>query len=405
MSGPRARRAAGPAAPTWVIGLPFGPAAGANQGWISGLSAHLARSGSKVVWGAPVAPNPAPAPPGVVRYPYSDLGAGVEAPPANGALLLNVDRPSPYADRTGHLWRSFDLGPRDVFLLPEARLADLEALWDIYAFRDISRAPVTVLRLAELAPAGAAAISYDEIIERLRWVAYRLGTLDLPGKKIVIWPGSALISRLLQIVGLPATEVIAVAGQGRRRGGLVAVATLGEDEEQMIGRLSADLGGRAVDVVCLSPADVARFRNAASFDIHGAGSPLSGHYDRMVVAGDLVSSVARAGLDCAEGQAFILGEADGQPRAPDASPPGAHEASATPAPDLLAARLQEIIAEASASSPKPHPVVVHIAPAWASAGSTHVFQGQMEWLRSRGLPAICLHLDTDDLDWHNAMGR
>ncbi|MEP6966790.1 MAG: glycosyltransferase [Pseudomonadota bacterium] len=405
MSGRRAQGAAAPANPTWVVGLPFAAAASANQGWISALSAHLAQSGTKVVWGVPVAPNQAPAPEGVVTYPYSDLGAGLEAPPPNGALLLNVDGPSPYADRTRHLWRSFDMGPRDVFLLPEAGLADLEALWDVYAFRDIGRAPVTLLRLAELASPGAAAISYDEISERLRWVAYRLNTLDLPGKKIVIWPGSALILRLLESVGLPATEVIPVNAPARRRGALVAVATVGDDEEQMIGRLNADLGGRAVDVVCLSPADVARFKNAASFDIHDAGSSLTGHYDRMVVAGDLVSCVARAGLDCAKGQAFILGEADGPPGAPDASAASAPESAPAPSPDLLAARLLEITADACASTPEPRPVVVHIAPAWASAGSTHVFQGQLEWLRNRGFAAICLHLDTDDLDWHNAMGR
>lgn len=389
---------------TWAIGLPFGGAASVNQGWISGLSTHLVESGKRVVWGVQVAPIQAPAPRSVVSYPYSDLTAGLlDMSPPSGALLLNVDGPTPYADRTRHLWRSFNLGAQDVFLLPEAQLADLEALWDIYAFTDIHQAPLTLLRLSEILPSSKAAMSYDELIERLRWVAYRLNTLDLPGKKIIIWPGSVLISQVLESVGLPVTEVIPVTAVPQSRGALIAVATVGDDEERLIGRLSGNFDRRPVDVVCLSPADVARFKSAASFDIRGVGAPLSGHYDRVVVAADLVFAVARAGIDCAEGHASILDEVDGEKWEVIAGPATAHHPPLALTPDLLAARLAELVARASTFTPEPSPVVVHIAPAWPSAGSTHVFQGQLDWLRKRGLPTICVHLDTADLEWNNAL--
>jgi glycosyltransferase involved in cell wall biosynthesis len=393
-----------PPTSTWAIGFPFGPAGSINQSWISAFSAHLAGLGTKVVWGVQAAPIQAPTPEGVVAYPYSDLAAGwLEPALLGGPLLLNVDGPSPYADRTRHLWRSFDLGARDVFFLPEAQLADLEALWDIYAYMDIRQAPLTLLRLSAFSPSGRAAMSYDELIERLHWVAYRLNSLDLPGKKITIWPGSTLISQLLEKAGLPVTDVIPVAPVARSRGALIAVATVGDDEERLIGWLSGNCGGRPVDVLCLSPADVESFKNAASFDVHGAGAPLSGRYDRVVVAADLVFSVARAGIDCAKGQAFILDEADGDAWDAIAAPANGHESPPPMTPDLLAVRLLELVADASASAPEPLPVVVHIAPAWPSAGSTHVFQGQLDWLRKRGLPTICLHLDTADWEWHDAL--
>ena len=401
MSGHHIRGAGSPSTPTWAIGLPFGDASGVNQGWISGLSAHLVGSGTKVVWGVQVGSSRAPE--GVVTYPYSDLAAGLlELSPPNGALLLNADGPNPYADRTRHLWRSFNLGAQDVFFLPEAGLADLEALWEIYAFADIGHAPLTLLRLSEFLPSGKA-MSYDEIMERLRWVAYRLNTLDLPGKKIIICPGSILISELLEEAGLPVTDVIPVTAVDQSRGALIAVATVGDDEEHLIARLNGNFGGRPTDVVCLSPADVARFKNAASFDIHGVEASLTGHYDRVVVAADLVFSVARAGIDCARGQAFILDQADGESWGAIASPVGAHHSPLALTSNLLAARLLELAADAATRTPEPRPIVVHIAPAWPSAGSTHVFQGQLDWLSKRGLPTVCVHLDTADLEWNDAL--
>lgn len=384
--------------------MPFGAVSGANQHWIATLSTHLVGSGARVVWGQKVAPNPAPPPKGVVAYPYSDLEAGpLETPPPGGPLLLNIDGPSPYADRTRHLWRSFNMGAGDVFFLPEARLADLEALWEIYAFTDISQAPCTLVRLSEISPGARTAMSYDEIIERLRWIAYRLDTLDLPGKKIVFWPASTLIAHLLERAGLPVTEVIPVGGAGESRGALVALGALGEDEERLIARVSDHVGGRPVDVVCQSATDVARFKSAVSFDVQGVGAPLAAHYETMVVAADLLFAVARAGIDCDAGRAFILDDAEGEPWGALDVPARDQPARPAPTPDKLAARLVELTVDAAKSIPEPRPVVVHIAPTWPSAGSTHVFQGQLDWLRKRGLPTICLHLDTADFEWNDVL--
>jgi hypothetical protein len=389
---------------TWAIGMPFGSPDGASLKWISALSKQLVKSGAKTIWGMHASPNQPTPPEGVIAYPYSDLGERLrEQRPVNGPALHNADAPSPYADRTWHLWRSFDLGAQDVFLLPDASLTDLESLWDIYAFANVERAPVTLLRLTRISPSGA--MSYDEMMERLRWVAYRLKSLDLPGKKIVILPGSALIAQLLERAGLAAAEPIAVSDIVPRAGTLLALSTIGEDEQRLIAHLKETSGNQLVDVVCLSQSDVARLGNDASFDIHGIGAPPDGHYARIVAAADLVFAVARAGIDCGKDRCFILDDADKKTWDAISAPAKADKPQAALSAEQLAALLSELAANAAAHAPAPSPIVVHIAPAWASAGSTHVFQSQLEWLHARGLPVICLHLDTDDLEWHNALGR
>ncbi|HSZ73508.1 MAG TPA: glycosyltransferase [Rhizomicrobium sp.] len=390
-------------AATWVVGMPFGAPDGANMRWISALSKQLVKTGAKTVWGTQASPNQPRPPEGVIAYPYSDLGNALQdRVQAKSPLLHNADAPCPYADRTWHLWRSFDLGAQDVFFLPDAHLADLEALWNIYAFTNIARAPLTLLRLTRIAPAGT--MSFDEMMERLRWAAYRLNCLDLAGKKVVIVPGSALIAQLLERAGLAATDPLPVSDAAPRSGTLLTLPTVGEDEQRLIAQLKAS-GHQSVDVICLSPADVVRLSNDASFDIHGINAQPDGYYSRIVTYADLAFAVAHAGVDCGKDCCFILDKADAGMWDAILAPAKNDDLPLALTPEQLAKRLSEIAAEAASHTPSPSAIVVHIAPAWPSAGSTHVFQSQLEWLHSRGLPVICLHLDTDDLDWHATLNR
>jgi glycosyltransferase involved in cell wall biosynthesis len=116
-------------------------------------------------------------------------------------------------------------------------------------------------------------------------------------------------------------------------------------------------------------------------------------------------AVARSDVECAPNQAFVLSGHDGSTLADAVASVETGRPLPAIAPDALAKRLAEIVGEASLKTPQPKDVVVHIAPAWPSAGSSHVFRCQLEWLEKRGVPAICIHLDTDDLEWNDRLGR
>jgi len=381
---------------TWMFGI---ARTTNDQAWLNGLSQQLLEAQKRVVWGLPasyfVGTSLLLPPNGVVTYPYADLPDDpAEVVRSRKPAMHNVDGPCPYADRTRHLWESFALDGSDTFVVPNGRLDDLEALWSVYALCNISSAPTTIFRLSELvAPDAAEEYSKGELNERLEWIAYRLKVLDLPNTKVLIWPGSQLIATLLDRANLPRTELQPLASNAPGRGALLAVTTIAEDEVLLAESLTKACGGRSTDVTSF---DDQSSLVSQSINFHGPDRLPKGFYDRLVIAPELLGAVARADVDCASNRILILG--DKTEEGPDLfhAFPGSEGPPPVPESRALALALLDLVEQSRERECWPKPIVLHIAPAWSVAGSTHVFQCQLDWLRERGYPVACIHLDTDE---------
>src|SRR5215469_2750213 len=342
------------------------PRSSDDYSWLRSASARLLDEGKRVIWAVDAAYfanlNQQRAPEGVLVYPGFDLPEDLDKiAPSRNATLHNVDAPCPYADRVEHLWDAFGLGSDDVFVVPHGRLADLEALWNVYAVANLEAAPTTLIHLSELVTAeSGAATSHAELMERLRWIAYRLKVLDLTNKKVLVWPGSQVIATVLEQVELPATEAFPVKDNPVSRGPMLAVVTVDEDEQALAETLSKACAGQVTDVTSFET-DI--FATSLSIEFHPRAEVPDGLYDRIVAAPEMIAAVSRAGVDCPKERVLIL---DGRGASDELlrMPPADENASGMLAGDNLIGELSLLVERAKSKSCSPSPVIVHIAPAW-----------------------------------------
>jgi glycosyltransferase involved in cell wall biosynthesis len=210
----------------------------------------------------------------------------------------------------------------------------------------------------------------------------------------------------LVAAGLPCLPVHAAPKSQRTNTALLAFPAASRAEEELARRLRQSKPERHVESL---PTGV---RAAASRWLEGAVSLV---YPAAVLDVDLLPTLARVQFQCPESHCVVVGAdaVGGLPcvsRLSDAhrklEAGSATDLSDSKAPNttLTCAQLLEAVSLAMTQPQEPAPFVLHIAPAWAGAGSSHVFATQLEWLHECGFNVVCLHLDTDDLEANQNKG-
>ncbi|MEM0907743.1 MAG: glycosyltransferase family 4 protein [Pseudomonadota bacterium] len=350
--------------------------------------------------------------PGDFEYPVHKILADSDTFRARWAeradTLPLMDPLNPLAERLGFLATALRLGSDDAFWLPDANVDDLEMVYEFLIERRGSQTPLICAHCQRLDhPKRAAQAAVLPI--RVRRLGQRLAALDLIGTRLVVSAEQGVLARFLSRQGLPANHAPllsqAPATADRPQSGRLSVMVASDDAS--VGALDAidrALSGAAargtmVDVCFVRPqlppegSDwAARARQIPQLSVRtlGADSSDEDEPDLVIADPDLLPALLCHG----EALSFAadLTWRDGAPLADQIR---FDTADAAPAASATPSQMLRLVQSARLPAPRA-PVVLHIAPAWSGAGSSHVFEAQLRYLEERGFAIFCVHIDTDD---------